>query len=582
MKPQIEIIPQQKEIINNLAKFLKCSPITATLLANRGLTETRRAKTFFESSVADMAHPFAIKDMDKAADRLATALIENHKILIFGDYDADGLTASAVLYDFLRKMTADVSCYIPHRIMEGYGLRPEHIADPAAAGNIQLIITVDCGAGSHEAAAACRRAGIDLIITDHHQQPPPYPEALALVNPSRPDCDAGLDCLCGAGVAFYLLIALRSRLREKGYWKNRPEPNLKQYCDLVAVGTIADIVPVTGENRILVKAGLEILNNTCRPGLHALMAAAGMGKRPVTAEDIAFKLAPRLNAAGRIDHGQTALDLLTAEDTEEARKIADRLSRLNTRRQYIETEITEEIVQVLNGDPERLDGKKSLVLAHRQWHQGVIGIAAARIARQYSRPVALMAISGDTATGSARSVSGINLYQALYDCRHLLEDFGGHARAAGFKIKTENIARFEKELEYAVGQQCPSELPVHRISVDCELPFHLITERLLEEIQWLQPFGEQNPEPCFVANNVVVVSSFLLKNKYRKMVLAQPSASAEKKISAIFFKLPPDQEPPRFYRQVVFRLQADSRNGKKTPQLVIEAVDKEKEHHAGL
>ncbi len=572
MKPRLLIHRPDKKTTDRIERLLNCSPVTATLLANRGLTGGPETRTFLEATLADIAPPATIRDLEKAVERIAAAVTGREKIMIFGDFDADGITATAILYNFLRQAGADAVCHIPHRIMEGYGLKPEQISRVAVAGEVSLIITVDCGSGSLEAARACQKAGIDLIITDHHQMSPPFPKALAIVNPCRPDCESGLTQLCGAGVAFYLLIALRARLRQEGFWTaDRPEPNLKQYCDLVAIGTIADVVPLVGVNRILVQAGLEVINQAGRPGLEALLTAAKINQRPVTAEDIAYKVAPRINAAGRIDHGRAALDLLIADDPQIIQKTAARLCRLNTRRQFLEEEITAEIFQVLNSQPDRAAHRKMLVMAHHQWHQGVIGIAAARTARKYCLPVALITIQGDIGIGSARSIPGLDLYRALRDCADLLEDFGGHARAAGFKIKTENIPRLEQQLAYAIGLHSSPDQFTPLLEVDCELPFEAITDRLLNELERLQPFGEQNPEPRFLATNVNVASSFLIKNKYPKMVLTQSSSPA-KKINAISFNLPPGENPPGHFRQILFRLRRETWNGRGTPQLIVEAA----------
>ena len=575
MKPRIHLWPSDKKIVQDIQRVVKCTDITATILANRGLTKGPELQSFLNATLADMADPATLADMDIAADRLAAAVVKKQKILVFGDYDADGITAAAILVNFLRAAGAEVTCHIPHRIMEGYGLKAEQINRLAAAADVNLVVTVDCGAGSHEAARACQEAGLDLIITDHHQMTPPYPEALAIVNPARPDCASGLSVLCGAGVAFYLLIALRARLREQGFWNTgRPEPNLKQYCDLVAIGTIADVVPLTGINRILVKAGLQVMNESGRPGLQALLAAAKIKNGLVTAEDIAFRIAPRLNAAGRIDHGRTALTLLTSDDPETVQKTAAQLCRLNTKRQYLEEEITAEIFQVLRDQPEFLADRKMLVLAHHQWHQGVIGIAAAKTVRKHCLPVALISIQGEMGIGSARSVPGLDLYQVLCDCADLLEDFGGHALAAGFKIRTENIARFEKQLGYAVGRYSRDADFSPKIPVDCELTFDAISDHLLDELDQLQPFGADNPEPFFLASNVCVASSFLIKGKYPRMVLTQPAAPG-RKIDAISFTLPAGREASGHFKHILFRLQRETWNGSGAPRLIIEAVSDE-------
>ena len=573
MKREIRIKQPAGNTVDEFSRALNISPVTAGLLVNRGITTLTAARSFLQDSLAQITPPSVIRDIGSAVERIAQAVVIEEKILVFGDYDADGITATALLVDFLQTAGADVSCYIPHRIMEGYGLKTDLITNGAVKPDTDLVITVDCGSGNREAALACRRAGIDLIITDHHQVSPPYPESLATLNPSRGDCLSGLTMLSGVGVAFYLVIALRSFLRDQGFWGDRPEPNLKQYCDLVAIGTVADIVPLIGENRIFIKAGLELLNDRPRPGIQALLEVARVKKRPLVAEDIAYILAPRINAAGRIDHGKTALELLMATDPDQARKIAGILNKLNTKRQFFEEEISDEIERVINADPEMIKSRKTLVLAHRQWHPGIIGIVASRAVRKYFLPVALIALTGDVGVGSARSIPGVNLYEVLSQCAELFEDFGGHARAAGFKIKRENIARFEKQFEFIVHRSSQPSAFVPVIDVDSHLPLDRISANLIDEIESLQPFGEQNPEPLFLAENISVVSSFLINGRHRKMTLSQGGGSTPAAINAICFNTPADQLETRRFQRLVFRLRRDTFNGKNTSQLIIEYAE---------
>ncbi len=573
MKREIRTKQPAVQKVEKLSRSLSINPVTATLLVNRGIDDLKTARSFLRDSLAHISPPSMIRDIGSAVERIAKAIEKKEKILVFGDYDADGITATALLVDFLQSTGSDVSAYIPHRIMEGYGLKSDLITGGGIKPETDLVITVDCGSGSTEAAQACRQAGIDLIITDHHQVSPPYPEALAMLNPSRHDCLSGLTMLAGVGVAFYLVIALRAFLREQGFWEDSPEPNLKQYCDLVAIGTVADIVPLVGENRIFTKAGLEILNDRPRPGIQALLNVARLRKRPLIAEDIAFVLAPRINAAGRIDHGKTAFELLMTTDTDQAGQIAGILNKLNSRRQLFEEDVSDEIEKVISAAPNMMREKKTLVLAHRQWHPGIIGIVASRVVRKYFLPVALIAINGDIGVGSARSIPGVNLYETMSQCADLFEDFGGHARAAGFKIKCENISRFEKQFEQIVHERTKPEDFVPVIEVDCRLPLDRISKKLLDEIESLQPFGEQNPEPLFMAENISVTSAFLIKGQHRKMTLSNGRMSSETPINAICFNTPADQQEARHFHRIVFRLRRDTYNGKNTPQLVIEYAE---------
>ncbi|ABW67910.1 single-stranded-DNA-specific exonuclease RecJ [Desulfosudis oleivorans] len=554
--------------VTAIAKALPCSDIAASLLVNRGILSVKQARHFLSATVADLPSPFSMKGIDTAVARIHSALINHETILVFGDYDADGITATALLVGFLTQAGATVRHHLPHRILEGYGLKPRHITEVAATHKASLLITVDCGITSHAAALACREAGIDLIITDHHQAPAEPPTALAVIDPAQAGCPSGLGDLAGVGVAFYLLIALRAFLREKGFWKTRPEPNLKACCDLVAIGAIADIVPLTGENRILVRTGLELLRTPSRPGIEALIAGAKIKKPALSAEDVAFRLAPRLNAPGRIDHAATALELLLAETKEVAVKIAGRLNRLNTKRQMIEEEISGEIQQIVNDRINTIKERRSLVLAHRQWHQGVIGIAASRAARRYSLPVALITISGDMGIGSARSIPGLHLYDALKGCARLFEDFGGHAQAAGFRIRMENLAAFETQFEYIVRQQTTPGDFVPAVEVDCELAMDRITNTLVREIEGLSPFGAGNPEPLFSARNVRASDTFMINGRHRKMTLAHPGT--DRGIAAIWFNTPASHQESSFFRRILFRLRQDTWNGSGAPQIIIE------------
>lgn len=573
MKREIRIKQPSPKTVEELSRSLNITPVTAALMVNRGLNTLPAARAFLHNSLAEIKPPDGIRDIDSAVQRIAAAITGRQKILVFGDYDADGLTATALLVDFLRATGADASYYIPHRVMEGYGLKPDQITGGAVKSDIDLVITVDCGSGSREAALACREKKLDLVITDHHKVSPPYPESLAMINPAREDCSSGLTMLSGVGVAFYLVIALRSFLREQGFWKDTAEPNLKQYCDLVAIGTVADIVPLIGENRIFTRAGLDLLNEQPRPGLQALLEAAGIKKRPLIAEDIAYMIAPRINAAGRIDHGKIALELLLTADAGQARQTAALLNKLNAKRQMLEEEIVEDIDRTIAADPAMLREKKTLVLAHRLWHPGIIGIVASKAVRKYYRPVALIAVNGDVGVGSARSIPGVNLYEAMVQCADLFEEFGGHARAAGFRIRRENIARFEKKLEFIVRNSSRPENFTPVVEVDGLLPLDRISERLLTEIESLQPFGEQNPEPLFLAENVAVASSFRINDRHQKMALSQGPGKSGPAVNAIRFNAPAGQQEVKHFRRIVFRLRRDTWNGKNTPQIVIEEVD---------
>jgi len=569
MKKDWQIHSPDPGVVEKLSRELNYHLITATVLVNRDISTLPEARSFLNASVNDLRPPFSLKDMDVAVDRIHKAIIDHEKILIFGDYDVDGVTAVVILLDFLRYAGADAAYYIPHRIAEGYSIQPGHISQYVRPNQFDLIITADCGSGSRQAVEAASRFGIDMIITDHHNISENIPPARAVINPKRHDCTAGLQNLAGVGVAFFLLICLRTRLRELGFWDKRPEPNLKEYCDLVALGTVADMVPLIEENRILSKTGLELINTGHRPGLTALLEASAIRNQTLSAEDIAFRLAPRLNAAGRMDHAARAVDLLIAEDIDAANKTAHTLNLLNRKRQDLEKGILADIQRFIDQNSSLLR-LRSLVLYQQGWHAGVLGIVASRMMRTYHRPVVLISLQDGTGKGSARSVEGLNIYDALTACGTFLEGFGGHAMAAGLQIREENIADFQNAFESEIQRTFSPETLVPAIQIDSELEVGAISDDLIDELELLMPFGVGNPEPLFLARDVKVVSSKILGRNHRRMVLTQTSGYATATIAAIHFNVNDDDAKKFHFDQMVFRLHWNRWNGKKTAQIVVE------------
>jgi len=556
-------------VVEKLRRELNYHPLTAAVLVNRDIFTLADARGFLNISLSNLRSPFSLKDMDAAVNRIHKAIIENEKILIFGDYDVDGVTAVVILLNFLRYVGADVSYYIPHRITEGYSIQPMHISQYVRPNQFDLIITADCGSGSHQAVEAANRFGIDVIITDHHNISEDIPPALAVINPKRHDCNAGLQNLAGVGVAFFLLICLRTRLREIGYWNERPEPNLKEYCDLVALGTVADMVPLIEENRILSKTGLELIKAGHRPGLTALLEASAIRNPSLSAEDIAFRLAPRLNAAGRMDHAARAVDLLIAKDPHAAKDSAHTLNLLNLKRQDLEKGILADIQRFIDNNPSLLR-RRSLVLYQPGWHAGVLGIVASRLMHNYHRPVVLISLQDGTGKGSARSVEGLNLYDALAACRHFLESFGGHAMAAGLQIREEKIADFQDAFEKEIQRTTSPETLIPALQIDSELDFTTISDGLIDELELLMPFGAGNPEPLFLARNVKVTNSRIVGKSHRRMILSQASGYTTATIPAIQFNADDEDAKKFHFDHIVFRLHWNRWNGKKSAQIVVE------------
>lgn len=558
-------------IVSGLKDSLGLHPVVATLLANRNICSPEQVEAFLHPRLSQLRLPTGLKDMETAVRRIAQAVTSGEPILLFGDYDVDGTTATALLYEFLTACDASVSYYVPHRLKEGYGLKARHIAEVAIPRKTRLLITVDCGSTSHAAAEAAAYAGIDLIITDHHTIGDRLPQALAVVNPKRPDCSAGFEHLSGVGVAFCLTIVLRRHLREAGFWKTRREPNLKSLCDLVALGTIADLVPLVADNRILAKAGIEIIASGRRLGLSALMETAGIAQRPTESDDVAFRLGPRLNAAGRIDHAVTAVELLTTNQPETARRIARTLNGLNADRQDIERNMLADIQAILARQPELLD-RRTIVLAHSDWHEGVIGVVASKMMEMYCRPVVLIALKDGSGRGSARSIPGIDLFACLSACRMHLDEVGGHKQAAGLHVAENRLPAFRQAFEQAVAAASGPEPFIPHFTIDCLLDLNDISEELVDRVEAFSPFGVGNPEPLFMARDVVVASSAWIGDTHRRMTLRPASGSVDRHFRAIQFHAGARANAPNRFERLLFKLRWNRWNGAKTIQLLVEAA----------
>ncbi|MEX1326398.1 MAG: single-stranded-DNA-specific exonuclease RecJ [Desulfobacterales bacterium] len=569
MENRWQMFDQDPDKVRELSQKVNCHPVMASILVNRNIHTAKTAADFLNTSLNNMPSPFSLKDMDVAVNRIYKAITDKEKILIFGDYDVDGITATVILLNFLRYAGVDVSYYIPHRVSEGYSIQPGHISRYARPHNIDLIVTADCGSGSHQAAAAAKNAGIDMIITDHHTITEDIPPALAVINPKRQDCPAGLQNLAGVGVAFCLLICLRTYLREKGFWQDDSEPNLKSYCDLVALGTVADMVPLIEENRILCKTGLTLIHAGHRPGLTALLEASAIQNDFLDADDIAFRLAPRLNAAGRMDHAARAVELLTAQDLDSAQKTAHALNLLNRQRRQVEQGIFTDIQRFLKNNPS-LRQRRSLVLSGQGWHAGVLGIVASKIANDYYRPVILITTRDGIGIGSGRSVAGLNLYDALASCKPYLETFGGHSMAAGLKIRKANIADFQNAFENVIRRISQPEDLTPILKIDAHLDLDTISDALINELEALMPFGTGNPEPLFMTADVGVISSKIVGKNHRRMILQQSSRPNTPVFPAIQFNADSRVSNKQKISQMVFKLRWNRWQGKKTAQLVIE------------
>lgn len=558
--------------VHQLCQLLDLDPLAAHLLINRGIATVEAARRFLDPALSAIKAPPSIKDIENAAARIARALVQSEKILIFGDYDVDGVTGTAVLLDFIGQAGGRVTHYIPHRRREGYGLQAPHIDAIAVPGKFALIITVDCGISSHAAVEAANRHGIDVIITDHHMPDGPLPPALAVVNPKREDCPAGLEHLAGVGMAFYLLIQLRTHLRQTGFWQQRPEPNLKHLCDLVALGTVADMVPLVQENRIFAQTGLRLMAQNPRPGLLALMDASRIDARHIEADDISFRLAPRLNAAGRMDHADLAVDLLTTTDAQTAHKLARKLDELNRTRQETERDIVAQIIAQLERDPQE-KSRPAILIRDTNWHEGVLGIAAARLTRRYAKPVILVSGRETLARGSARSLPGIDIFALLQACADLLQAFGGHAMAAGLTIAIDKWDAFRQRFWACLeAQTAPADFIPH-LAIDMEIALDSIDQRLFDTLALLRPFGQGVPEPVFMARDVEVVRQQTVGGKHRRLQLRSPDGTRRRVFPAIAFNVADDQRLPTRLRKVAFHIRRHNWNGSHGHQLHIVATE---------
>lgn len=481
--------------LQELTRTLHVDRLTAHLLAQRGGDDLSAARDFLEPRLQQLPDPFLIGEMEAAVNRLVAAIQTGEKIAIHGDYDVDGISGTALLVEGLRACGAVVEYFIPLRLRDGYGLSADHLRQAFAAG-ARVAVSVDCGISAVDEAEVARELGLDLIITDHHQPPAILPIAYAIVNPHLLDSLYPDKDLAGVGVAFMLLIALRSRLRASGAFAVKPEPDLRYSLDLVALGTIADVVPLRGVNRILTRIGLGIINQGRRPGLKALAAAAGI--RQVSCGNVAFSLAPRLNAAGRLEDANLGVELLLSNDGARAVELAALLDGFNRERQGVEQQVlAEAIAQVEAGK----GGEFSIVLAGEGWHPGVIGIVASRLVERYHRPTVLIAVDGAIGKGSARSIRGLHLYQALQACAADLDGYGGHAFAAGLSIASDRIDAFVAAFEQASASVLSADdlLPV--LLYDGEVLIEDLSLSIFADLQRLSPFGAGNPEPLLLLRN---------------------------------------------------------------------------------
>ena len=558
MEKRWKILHADDSKTDALHEALKINHTLCSILVQRGFDDFDKAKQYFRPQLNGLHDPFLMKDMDKAVQRILTAFNNQEKILVFGDYDVDGTTSVACMYKFLCKIYEPqlVDFYIPHRYREGYGISKMGI-DFAKENNFSLIISLDCGIKSVELIAYAKNIGIDFIVCDHHLPDEEIPAAVAILNPKQKDCQYPYKELCGCGVGFKLITALATEL-------NIDEDHYFCYLDLVAIAIAADIVPITGENRILAYYGLEKINSKPNEGIKALIFLGGLQKK-LSINNVVFVIAPRVNAAGRMDDAKKAVQLFIENDYTKALEFAEMLHSDNTDRKEADSSITSEALELINTDV-LLQNKKTTVVFRDHWHKGVVGIVASRLIETYFRPTVVLTQSGDVAAGSARSVPGFNLYEAIHACREHLLGYGGHFAAAGLSLLPENIAAFTTKFEEVVSATIPEHLLVPEIIIDTEITFKELNQNFYNIICQMEPFGPENMRPVFVAKNVLDTGySKIVKEQHVRFVIKQDKFS----FTGIGFNLAQKFHLLQNPVDIVFTLDENEWNGNTSLQLKV-------------
>lgn len=553
-------VPDER-LAAELSASIRVSPAIAGILINRGITSFSQAKDFFVPELTQLHDPFLMRDMDLAISRLHRAISGRERILIYGDYDVDGTTAVSLVYLYLKSLNAEVSYYVPDRNKEGYGVSEAGI-HYAIDNGFTLVVALDLGIKASGRVAEAAKAGIDFIICDHHLPDEQLPNAVAVLDPKRPDCPYPYKELCGCGIGFKLVQAYARRYGV--------EESVFRYLDLVAVSIASDIVPVTGENRILAHFGLRRLNTDPCPGLRALIKISALQKEP-DVNTLVFTIGPRINAAGRVAHASAAVDLLISRDEASADELAAKLDLTNSERRVYDLSITEEALSMIDAD-EKERQARTTVLYKESWHKGVVGIVASRVQDKYYRPTIILTRSNGKVTGSARSVAGFDLYAAIDQCRDLLEQFGGHRHAAGLTLAEENLPAFRQRFEAVVAATITAEMLQPVINIDAEVTLDQLTPKFHEVIQRMAPFGPSNPNPVLVAKNVQPRFAQLLRERHVKFQSTQEGAST--RFHSIYFDRPEAMELLSGNRPVhiAFHLEENTYNGVTSLQFRIKDI----------
>lgn len=566
MEKRWVLIPKgNSETIQKLSEELSIHPILSQLLVQRGINTFEEAKNFFRPSLSDLHDPFLMKDMDKAVERISNAILNKQKILVYGDYDVDGTTAVSLVYTFLHNQYVNVSYYIPDRYKEGYGISIQGI-DYAKENNYDLIIALDCGIKSVDKIDYANALGIDFIICDHHRPGSTLPAAVAVLDPKRADCDYPYKELSGCGVGFKLIQAISQQ-------QGISFSDLEQYLDLVAVSIAADIVPITGENRILAFHGLNFLKLNHRPGFKAILDLSNFKKDEITVNDVVFLIAPRINAAGRIESGNSAVELLVSKNDNVAGLLGDGINEHNLKRKDLDASITEHALQLIE-ESEDHKYRKSTVLYNPEWHKGVIGIVASRLTEKFYRPTIVLTKSNDEnkmVSGSARSVKDFDVYNAIESCSDLLEQFGGHMYAAGLTMKEENVQAFIERFEEVVATTIEDRMLIREVEMDAELNLMDITPKFFNVLKQFAPFGPGNMSPIFKSTSVRDNGrGKVVGNNHLKLSLVQHD-DYQLTIDGIAFQLGHhhNQVEQKDVFDIVYHIEENNYNNRTTLQLNI-------------
>ena len=558
MQRRWKILSADKQKADALKQSLKISSVICNILVQRGIETFEQSKDFFRPQLSHLHDPWLMKDMDKAVERIIRAVSGNEKILVFGDYDVDGTTAVSSMYRFLKKIHSAVEFYIPHRYREGYGVSKLGI-DFAKENGYTLIISLDCGIKSVELISYAKESGIDFIVCDHHLPDEVLPPAVAILNPKQKDCNYPYKELCGCGVGFKLISALAPQF-------GLTDQDVYEYLDLVATAIAADIVPMTGENRVLAYYGLKKANENPNNGIKALGFLSGL-KKDLHINNLVFMIAPRVNAAGRMDDARKAVQMFIADTYEEALHYAEMLHSDNTERKEADVNITDEALMIISANNGWLE-RKSTVVFKSTWHKGVVGIVASRLIEHYHRPTIVLTQSGDYAAGSARSVPGFNLYEAVHACREHLIGYGGHFAAAGLTLELDKIEAFTNKFEEIVSSTIHPELLVPEIVIDAEITFSDIQWPFYNIVQQMEPFGPENLRPVLVAKKVWNTGySKIVKDEHIKFSLKQNNTI----FTGIGFKMADKFHLLQMSKpiDVVFKIDENEWNGNKTLQLRV-------------